>query len=126
MASPLVLVADDDPLLQSLLDLRLRSAGYGVALAKDGVAVVEALALTRPDLVVLDALMPRMGGFEVLRCIRAQESLRGVRIIMLTALRHEDDIVSALRQGADDYLVKPFSPDELIARIARWVPARAA
>jgi DNA-binding response OmpR family regulator len=126
MSRPLVLVADDDPLLRQLLELRLRVAGYEVIAVRDGVAALEALQLARPFALVLDAMMPRLGGFELLRHVRAKESAERVRVIMLTALRHEDDIVSALQQGADDYLTKPFSPDELIARLGRFSRGKAA
>lgn len=126
MTNPLVLVADDDPLLLSLLEIRLKNAGFGVALAKDGVCALEMFARCRPQVAVLDAMMPRMGGFEMLRHIRSRATSSEVRVVMLTALKHEDDIVGALRQGADDYLVKPFSPSELIARIERWRMEKAA
>lgn len=126
MSNPRILITDDDPLLLQLLDLRLRGAGFDVSTALDGLAALNVLGSVDPDVILLDAMMPRMGGFEVLRRLRAQHAHRKIRVLMLTALRHEDDIVSALEQGADDYLVKPFSPDELIARIRRWVPSKAA
>lgn len=126
MPTSCILIADDDPLLLQLLELRLRGAGFDVRTAPDGLAALDVLDSTKPDVVLLDAMMPRMGGFEVLRRLRAQPEQGKIRVLMLTALRHEDDIVNALQQGADDYLVKPFSPDELIARIRRWVPSEAA
>lgn len=122
MSIPTILVADDDPLLVALLEIRLKDAGYQTATAKDGVAALEALCASKASVVVLDAMMPRMGGFEVLRRLRADKSKSVVRIIMLTALRHEDDAISALKQGADDYVTKPFSVDELMARIERFAP----
>jgi DNA-binding response OmpR family regulator len=119
-----ILLADDDPLVCALLELRLKQVGYDVHVAADGLAALDALELVKPDVVVLDAMMPRLGGFDVLRRIRGQPRLHRLRVMMLTALRHEGDVVNAMRQGADDYLAKPFSPDELIARIERWAPTR--
>ena len=125
MNAPLVLVADDDPLLLRLLELRLQRAGYDVATARDGLAAVEFLNVGKPDVVVLDAMMPRMGGFEVLRHIRAQPSQRHVRVLMLTLLRHQDDIVSAFRQGADEYLVDWYNNRRLLEPIGNIPPAEA-
>ncbi len=121
-----ILVVDDDPLLLLLLEHRLRCAGHIVATAPDGLAAIEAIPIIKPGIVVLDAMMPRMDGFEVLRRIKGDASLNGLRIIMLTVLRHQDDVVGALRLGADDFLVKPFIPDELLARVARLAPRAAA
>lgn len=121
-----ILVVDDDPLLLLLLEHKLRGAGHAVFTAPDGLAALEAISVVKPGVVVLDALMPRMDGFEVLRRIKRHASLSGLRIIMLTVLRHQDDVVGALKLGADDFLVKPFIPDELLARIARLAPRVAA
>ncbi|HCK84910.1 MAG TPA: response regulator [Hyphomonadaceae bacterium] len=121
-----ILVVDDDPLLLLLLEHKLRGAGHAVATAPDGLAALEAIPIVKPGIVVLDALMPRMDGFEVLRRIKSDASLSHLRIIMLTVLRHQDDVVGALKIGADDFLVKPFIPDELLARVARLAPSAAA
>ncbi len=121
-----ILVVDDDPLLLLLLEHKLRSAGHTVATVSDGLASLEAISIVKPDIIVLDALMPRMDGFEVLRRIRSDVSLSSLRIIMLTVLHHQDDVVGALKLGADDFLVKPFIPDELLARVARLAPRVAA
>ena len=124
-ADPKVLVADDDPLLRAILQHKLTSSGYQVLTAGDGrEALIQAQA-HRPAAIVLDAMMPIIDGFETLRRLKSVAELRGIVVVMLTALKREQDIVSALKLGAADYLVKPFNPDELVARLMRLVPVRA-
>jgi len=118
MSASRVLIADDDPLLRALLTHRLSAEGYQVATAEDGSQALQAIAEQQPDLIVLDALMPVMDGFEVLRRLKAG-GLSDAPVIMLTALKREQDIVGALQLGAADYLVKPFIPDELGHRVRR-------
>jgi len=113
-----ILIADDDPLLRALLVHRLSAEGYRVSVAEDGRQALAAIAEDQPDLIVLDALMPVMDGFEVLRRVKAG-GLSEAPVVMLTALKREQDIVGALQLGAADYLVKPFIPDELGQRIRR-------
>lgn len=113
-----ILIADDDPLLRALLVHRLSADGYQITTAEDGSQALEAIATHKPDLIVLDALMPVMDGFEVLRRLKAG-GLSDAPVIMLTALKREQDIVGALQLGAADYLVKPFIPDELGHRVRR-------
>ncbi len=122
MSKNLVLVADDDPLLRSILEHKLTRAGYQVALAEDGRAALDAAEQLSPSVIVLDAMMPVLDGFEVLRRLKADEKLRDLVVVMLTALRRQDDIVGALQLGAADYLAKPFNPDELVARLTRLAP----
>jgi DNA-binding response OmpR family regulator len=115
--APLVLVADDDEDILGLVSFRLERSGYEVAAAKDG---EEALRLARklsPALVVLDVMMPRLDGYEVARRLREDEATRGIPVILLTALAHEADVARGFESGADDYLRKPFSPQELAARV---------
>lgn len=118
MSASRILIADDDPLLRALLVHRLTADGYEVATAEDGSQALEAIAQQQPDLIVLDALMPVMDGFEVLRRLKGG-GLSDAPVIMLTALKREQDIVGALKLGAADYLVKPFIPDELGHRVRR-------
>lgn len=122
MSKNLVLVADDDPLLRSILEHKLTRAGYQVALAEDGRAALDAAEQLSPSVIVLDAMMPVLDGFEVLRRLKSDEKLRDLVVVMLTALRRQDDIVGALQLGAADYLAKPFNPDELVARLTRLAP----
>lgn len=122
-----ILIADDDPLLRSLLVHKLSKDGHHVLVAEDGAQALATIAEQKPDLIVLDALMPIMDGFEVLRRLKAGH-LSSAPVIMLTALKREQDIVGALRLGAADYLVKPFIPDELSERVRRLllaVPSQA-
>lgn len=126
MSKALVLVADDDPLLRSILEHKLSRAGYDVALAEDGRAALEQCRALAPAVVVLDGMMPILDGFEVLRRLKADEQTKSLAVVMLTALKRQDDVVSALQLGAADYLPKPFNPDELVARLARLAPLGAA
>ena len=114
-----VLVADDEPLLTELLEYRLAASNYRPVIARDGREALARLEDSAPDAVVLDAMMPVHDGFEVLRRIRASAEHARTPVIMLTARRGEKDIVGALELGANDYLIKPFIPEELLARLAR-------
>ncbi len=116
-----ILVCDDDPLLQDLLEFKLTAQGYSVRVVSDGEQALAAMEDDMPRLLVLDAMMPNMDGFETLRRIKAAPHLAGVAVLMLTARRKEDDVVLALNLGASDYLVKPFMPEELLARVKRLV-----
>lgn len=123
MAAQTILIADDDPLLRALLVHRLSADGYEILTAEDGAQALAAITNQKPDLVVLDALMPVMDGFELLRRVKAGR-LSEAPVIMLTALRRDQDIVGALQLGAADYLVKPFIPDELSQRVRRLIQSR--
>ena len=114
---PVILAADDDPDIRELVAFRLERSGYTVLQAADG---EEALALAlehKPDLAVLDVMMPKMDGFEVVRRLRAEEPTKRMPIIMLTARAQDSDVEEGFESGADDYLRKPFSPQELRARV---------
>lgn len=114
---PLVLVADDDEDILALVVFRLEQANYDVASASNG---AEALALARervPDLAILDVMMPKLDGYEVTRQIRQHEATRGMPVILLTARVQEADVTRGFEAGADDYIKKPFSPQELRARV---------
>jgi DNA-binding response OmpR family regulator len=106
-------------LLADLLEHKLSSRGYRVTIARDGREALAMLAQNRPDAVLLDGMMPMVDGYEVLRQIRADAALKDVPVIMLTARKQESDIVGALGLGADDFIVKPFIPEELLSRLAR-------
>jgi DNA-binding response OmpR family regulator len=111
-----VLVVDDEPTIAEVVARYLERAGYRTRIAADGVAAIEAAARQRPDLVVLDLMLPRIDGLEVMRRLREQDRER-IAVILLTAKSEESDRVIGLRLGADDYVVKPFSPAELVARV---------
>ena len=118
-AKPKILVVDDDELLRDLLEFKLRSRGYEVELAEDGEAALEVASASPPDLIVLDGMMPGLDGFQVLQRLSDSGVTCDVPVIMLTARRQEQDVVAGLSLGAQDYLVKPFLPDELVLRIQR-------
>jgi len=110
-----VLVVDDDPTVAEVVRAYLLRAGMDVELAADGVSALAAAARVRPDLVVLDLMLPGLGGLEV--CERLRRSRPDLPVVMLTALGEESDRILGLETGADDYLVKPFSPRELVLRV---------
>jgi two-component system, OmpR family, response regulator ResD len=111
-----VLVVDDEPTIAEVVARYLDHAGYQTSVAGNGLEAIEVAATQRPDLVVLDLMLPGLDGLEVMRRLRAQERDR-VAVILLTAKGEESDRVIGLRLGADDYVVKPFSPAELVARV---------
>jgi DNA-binding response OmpR family regulator len=111
-----VLVVEDEPTIAEVVARYLTRAGYGTRIAGDGVAALDAVREEPPDLVVLDLMLPRLDGLEVMRRIRDRHR-RDIAIILLTAKGEEADRVIGLRLGADDYVVKPFSPAELVARV---------
>lgn len=120
-----VLVCDDDDLLLELLRFRLSAKGYEVRTARNGKEAIDSASTESPDAIVLDAMMPVIDGYEVLRQIREAPHMRHLPVIMLTARKGERDIVEALRLGASDYLAKPFIPEELTARLTRLLTKAA-
>jgi two-component system response regulator MtrA len=109
-----VLVVDDDPALAEMLGIVLRNEGFEPSFVGDGDEAIAAFRATRPDLVLLDLMLPGTDGVDVCRAIRAES---GVPIVMLTARSDTVDVVIGLESGADDYIVKPFKPKELVARM---------
>src|SRR5215213_4966097 len=109
-----VLVVDDDPALAEMLTIVLRGEGFDTAVVADGTRALPAVRELRPDVVLLDLMLPGMNGIDVCRAIRGES---GVPIVMLTAKSDTVDIVLGLESGADDYVVKPFKPKELVALI---------
>lgn len=110
-----ILVVDDEPSISMLIEFNLKLVGFEVHCVFDGEAVFDAIQTFRPDLIVLDLMLPKMDGFQVCRKLRNQNNL--VPIIMLTAMQDLTDKIAGLDNGADDYMTKPFSPQELISRI---------
>jgi DNA-binding response OmpR family regulator len=123
---PLVLCADDDEDILSLVSLRLRRAGYDVVTAADGSAALELARSRRPALAVLDVMMPRLTGYEVLAELRADAALRDLKVILLSARVQEGDIARGLDAGADAYLAKPFKAQELVEKVQELVGPSAA
>jgi DNA-binding response OmpR family regulator len=114
---PLVLVADDDPDILALVTFRLERGGYDVVAANDGEEALRLAVERAPDLAVLDVMMPKLDGYEVTTRLRQNERTRRMPVILLTARVQEADIARGFEVGADDYVKKPFSPQELGARV---------
>ena len=112
-----VLVADDDPDIQSLVVLRLERSGYRVLRASDGQEALDLALSELPDLAVLDITMPKLDGCEVTRSLRAHAETVAMPVILLTARVQDDDVERGMAAGATDYVKKPFSPQELGARV---------
>ena len=118
MNPPRLLLVEDDPALAELLEFRFRAEGYAVSVTPDGDEALLLAVEESPDLVVLDWMIEGTSGIEVCRRLRRDKATAHVPIVMLTARSAEDDMIRGLETGADDYLTKPFSPRELIARVS--------
>ena len=116
-SQPLILIADDDPDILALVSFRLERAGYEVVQARNGEEAVQVALARRPDLAVIDVMMPRIDGYEATRQLRQHEETSRMPIILLTARVQEEDIARGFDAGADDYVKKPFSPQELGSRV---------
>jgi DNA-binding response OmpR family regulator len=112
-----ILLAEDEKHIGDMVAFKLTNAGHQVVRAQNGEEALSLAAAERPELILLDVMMPVMDGFEVLRRLRGDPALRVIPVIMLTARGQERDIVTGLGGGAADYIVKPFSLKELSARI---------
>lgn len=113
-----VLIADDDPDIRDLVAFKLEQAGYDVVAVADGAEALAAVAERAPAVAILDVMMPRMSGMDVLSALRADPALHGVRVILLTARSRDVDVDLGFASGADDYVIKPFSPRELVHRVS--------
>jgi DNA-binding response OmpR family regulator len=112
-----VVIADDEPNLVIPLEYVLQREGFDVTVARDGQEALDAIARVHPQLVLLDVMMPRKSGFDVCQVLRADEANRGMRILLLTARGRDDDVAKGLALGADAYVIKPFSPRELMRKV---------
>jgi len=112
-----VLVADDDADIRELVAFKLAQAGFEVVTAPDGVSALETARTTPLDLAVLDLMMPGLSGLDVCAQLRREEATATLPVIMLTAKAQEQDVATGFAAGADDYVVKPFSPRELVSRV---------
>jgi DNA-binding response OmpR family regulator len=112
---PVVLVADDDEDILTLVALRFRRSGLEVILARDGEEALELIETRAPDVAVLDIAMPKLTGLEVVRRLRSSEATKDLPVVLLTARAAEKDIELGLEAGADEYITKPFSPQDLYA-----------
>jgi DNA-binding response OmpR family regulator len=112
-----ILVADDEPNIVVSLEFLMKREGHRVSIARDGVQALAAIRETRPDLVLLDVMMPGKSGFEVCQAVRADETLATVRIVLLTAKGRDTDVAQGRGLGADAYVTKPFSTRDLAAQV---------
>jgi len=112
-----ILVVDDEPDILHLLDYNLKKAGFRVLLAKDGPEAIETARSKKPDLILLDIMLPDMEGTEVLRRLKSKEETARIPVIMLTAKGEEVDKIVGFELGAEDYITKPFSPREMVLRV---------
>ena len=120
-----ILVVEDEPAIQQLIATSLQHAGHQVLRASDGEAALRLVREAVPDLILLDWMLPGMSGIQVARALRGEARTRAVPLIMLTARSEEQDKITGLETGADDYITKPFSPRELAARIKAVLRRRA-
>ncbi len=117
-----ILVADDEEHLGRLVKFKLQKAGYQVDWRPDGQQAWEAICADKPDLVILDVMMPEMTGFEVLKKIRAHDELASIPVILLSAKGQQADVRAGMELGASEYVIKPFRPAELLACVQRLLP----
>jgi DNA-binding response OmpR family regulator len=118
MAEPVrIVVADDDPDILELVVFKLTQAGFETVAVNDGLAALAAIEADPPRLAILDVMMPGMSGLDVLRTIRARETTTELDIILLTARARDSDVDTGFAGGASDYIIKPFSPRELLQRV---------
>ena len=120
-----ILVADDEPNIVISLEYLLKREGYTVLVAHDGQEALEAIATHRPDLVLLDVMMPVKTGFEVCQEVRASDNLQHTKILMLTAKGRDTDMTKGLALGADGYMTKPFSTHDLVKKVADMLSSSA-
>jgi DNA-binding response OmpR family regulator len=120
-----ILIAEDEPNIVLSLEFLLKGAGYQVAVARDGAAAIKLAATLRPDLVILDVMLPLLDGFEVCRQIRGNAATRDARILMLTARGRESEMEKGVAAGANAYMTKPFATKELMAKVAALLPPAA-
>lgn len=118
-----VLIVEDEPDVLLLLENRVRGAGFEVRSAMEGESALALIEESKPHVVVLDWMMPRMSGIDVLERLRTDDPEHGIKVLMLTAKSQQSDIDRALSAGADDYIVKPFSSRDLLERISALLPA---
>jgi DNA-binding response OmpR family regulator len=112
-----ILIAEDEPDIRELVAFTLRFAGYEVVVAHNGEEAVQLAARELPDLALMDVRMPRMTGYDACRAIKAHPDLRDMPVVFLSAKGQEAEIESGLEAGAEEYLLKPFAPDQLIERV---------
>ena len=112
-----ILVAEDQRTILNLIEFKLKNSGYNVIVVEDGLSALQKAKTLKPDLILLDVMMPLMTGFEVLAELKKDDLTKDIPVLILTAQTREDEVLKGLELGADDYILKPFSPSEVVARI---------
>lgn len=120
-----ILIADDEPNILLSLEFLMQREGFQVLVARDGQQALDAILQQRPDLVLLDVMMPKKSGFDVLQAVREHDELAAIRILMLTAKGRDTDMAKGLALGAYDYMTKPFSTRELVDKVRALLGAGA-
>jgi len=114
-----IVLAEDEPQIARLVEFKLKKEGYQVVSKGNGEEALAAIKAEKPDLILLDVMMPVMDGYEVLRRVKEDENLKNIPVVMLTAKAQERDVVKGIDLGAEDYITKPFHPAELLARVKK-------
>jgi len=117
-----ILIADDEEHLGFMVKFKLEKSGYEVLWERDGNGALKSIQENKPNLIILDVMMPGLTGYEVLQKIKNESELASIPVIMLTAKGQESDVVRGIELGAADYMIKPFRPAELLVRVKRLLP----
>lgn len=120
-----ILIADDEPNIVISLEYLMQREGYAVSVVRDGEEAIAAILRDRPDLVLLDVMMPKKSGFEVCQEVRANDAAQGTLILMLSAKGRDTDLAKGLGLGADAYMTKPFSTKELVQKVRQMLEGRS-
>jgi two-component system response regulator MtrA len=118
-----ILIVDDDPDIRDLVAFKLRQMGYGIRVERDGETGIAAALEEQPDLILLDVMMPKLSGIEMTRRLRADARTADIPIILITAKAQDADVDRGFASGANDYIIKPFSPRDLVARVENMLAA---
>jgi DNA-binding response OmpR family regulator len=118
-----ILIAEDEPSIVISLEFLLKEAGYEVAIARDGLQALSLAGALRPDLIVLDVMLPALNGFDVCRRIRGDDGVKDTKVLMLTARGRESEVEKGVAAGANAYMTKPFATKELVSKVAELLAA---
>ena len=122
-SKPMILVVDDEPDLVQLVSLRLKIAGYDVMAAYDGQEALDQVKRTRPDLIILDLMLPKLDGYKVCRLLKFDERYKEIPVLIFTARAQEQDVKMAIECGAEAYMMKPFEPKVFLDKLAELIQA---
>jgi CheY-like chemotaxis protein len=120
-----ILVVEDEAVIAENIQALLQARGHAVTLAGDGAQAVELARKEKPDLVLLDVMLPKLGGFDVCKILKGEAGTKGIKIVMVTGLGRMGDVETAFASGADDYLIKPFDSERLFKKLEKVLAAKA-